>query len=193
MPISTIKSQSGLSLPEAIVAIAVLVVGLFSGILVASYGISTMTYTRHYQEANHLAAEGLETVRAVRDSNWLNKTAWTLDLAPGSYIVIFDSSDGRTKLQKNNGLAIDFGNLENTLSEETRVFNVTEPPETPYFTQDPNTVEARYATVFYRQVDITDTPAVGPIKKRIRSSVIFRHKTNYKVVQLEEDLYDWKK
>ena len=90
--------EDGLSLIETIVAIGVLVVGISGGILLTNNSINTMTFSRHLFEGNQFAAEGVEIVRSVRDSNWLKNTAWDAGLSAGVYRIEFDSILNTMKL-----------------------------------------------------------------------------------------------
>lgn len=64
-------NQEGFTLPEVIVAIAVLVLVIFSATNLVVSIIRTNSDNIHTITAYGLAQEGLEAVRNIRDSNWL--------------------------------------------------------------------------------------------------------------------------
>src|SRR6056297_883499 len=71
MNIDTRTKQSGVTLIESLVAMAIVVVGL---VAILSLVLITMSRARISKEqivATTLAREGLEIVRTVRDTNWL--------------------------------------------------------------------------------------------------------------------------
>ena len=66
-----IKSQKGQGLMELIVAMAVIIVGLFSvwALFFSNFNGEQEAETRMI--ASNLAREGIEAVKNIRDSNWL--------------------------------------------------------------------------------------------------------------------------
>lgn len=89
------KGSSGIALAESIIAIAIIstaVVGLLS--LLAT-SLRQAEISRSQFIASHLALEGLEVVRAIRDANWIRRppNPWNHGLAPRSdYQVQFNST-----------------------------------------------------------------------------------------------------
>jgi len=68
--------KNGLSIPEVMIAIFIILVGLsgISGVIskiIPVAGLSSL-----YFEASYLAQEGIELVRNKRDENWINFRAW---------------------------------------------------------------------------------------------------------------------
>lgn len=76
------KSQSGQSLIETIIAIAILTSALTAGLGLTIYAFSSFTTSQSQIVASSLAREGVEVVRMMRDSNWLADGA-----AGGSYAL----------------------------------------------------------------------------------------------------------
>ncbi|MBU1167101.1 hypothetical protein KKC60_01690 [Patescibacteria group bacterium] len=189
------NKEAGLSMMETIVAMAILVLGLFSGITLASYGINIMTYTRQYHEASNFAQEGIEMVRAERDSNWLSGSSWDQNLTEGYYVANFNTSAKQMELQKLLvGKQFDLSNIGTTVKPETRLYKNTDLATRPFFTQDVAYNTSTYPTSFYRQIQIIDAQIGGQNdKKIIRSSVVFKYKTDYKIVEIDEEIYNWKK
>lgn len=67
-------AQSGQSLIESIVAIFVLATGLSAGIALAIFVFSASSNIADRIVATSLAREGVEVVRGMRDTNWLQDT-----------------------------------------------------------------------------------------------------------------------
>jgi hypothetical protein len=65
------KNQNGQSLLETIVAIFLLTTGLTTGLGLAIYAFSNSEISLNQIIATNLASEGVDVVRAMRDSNWL--------------------------------------------------------------------------------------------------------------------------
>lgn len=84
------RCKLGLVLTEALVAMATLTTGVIALSTIINNAISTLAVSRDYMIAQNLATEGIEAVKAVRDSNWLlfptNKECW-LYLDPYSAAV----------------------------------------------------------------------------------------------------------
>lgn len=95
---------------ESLVAIAVFTVGVSTAVFVITQAISVGSRTRDRVIATHLAQEGIEVIRNVRDRNWLAGRPWTqgiddltnaclqwdsdydtISCSPGTY-VMYDSS-----------------------------------------------------------------------------------------------------
>lgn len=71
------RKQRGFTLLESIVAIAVFTVGVSTAVFVITQAINVGSRTRDRIIATHLAAEGIEVVRNIRDRNWLAARSWT--------------------------------------------------------------------------------------------------------------------
>lgn len=93
-------SRQSQTLLEAILAIGVILVAVFSSTTLI---VSTVTAGQSSEDkilAGNLAREGIEVVRGIRDSNWIkraqNITAvdWDTGLTNGDHIAEFSSSAG---------------------------------------------------------------------------------------------------
>ena len=88
-------NKSGLGLIEVIVALAVVITGVVSGLTLTSYNLDASVASQTRLIAANLAREGLEVVRSLRDSNWLAGNPWNSNIvAADKYrlIVQFDPS-----------------------------------------------------------------------------------------------------
>lgn len=113
--------QEGFTLIEAMIAIALIMIGL-SGVFVLinrSLGFHNLAF--HRLVAAQLAQEGIEIVRNLRDSNWLAGRAWNEGLNPGIYQIDYQSLQLTPYLDQN--LLFD---------EENKVFTYEKGRSTPY-------------------------------------------------------------
>lgn len=90
--------KSGQGLLEVIVAIGVLVTGVFSALSLMTSSLNAAKENEARLLGSNLAREGVEAVRSIRDSNWLTSTVWDAGLEGigGDYtgIVFFDWTNG---------------------------------------------------------------------------------------------------
>jgi len=91
------KSQLGIVLTEALISVSMLLVAMLILSSIITNAISTTKISKNFLIAQNLATEGLESVKNVRDTNWLvhtNHKCW---------LVISDECDGnQTNLTKEN-------------------------------------------------------------------------------------------
>lgn len=81
-----IKQQTGLTLIEVIIALAVITTGVISSLTLTSYNLTTVFASETRLVAANLAREGIEAVRQLRDSNWLAGYPWNQGIAEaGTY------------------------------------------------------------------------------------------------------------
>lgn len=80
-----LKLSKGFNIIEVIVATSILAVSLVMIYLVFARTIYFFPYIRSSFEAAYLAQEGLEIVRNVRDSNWVEGREWDHNLTTCSY------------------------------------------------------------------------------------------------------------
>lgn len=94
MLIRKIKTNKGFSILEILILISVILVSL-TGLISLSIGsIKSQTNSRNALVAVELAQEGIEIVRNIRDTNWLNLSSsdWNSNLGNGNYIVNYGST-----------------------------------------------------------------------------------------------------
>lgn len=88
-----IIKQRALTLLEVIVAIFVIIIGITGALSLINYTISGVLVGKSQIIAVNLAQEGLEIVRNIRDSNWIQNIAWNIGLATGEYQAQYNSDD----------------------------------------------------------------------------------------------------
>ncbi len=100
------KSKEAFSLIEALVAISILMIGILSAFILV---IRTLANTPHIQSrliAANLAQEGMELVRQIRDTNFIDSGEFRNGLVSGTYQI--DSVTRRLDLfEKDNFLKFD--------------------------------------------------------------------------------------
>lgn len=93
-----LQAWKGQGLLEIIVAIGVLSTGVFSAVTLMTSSLNATKENEARLLGSNLAREGIEAVRAIRDSNWLSSAVWDTGLEGigGDYtgIVFFDWTNG---------------------------------------------------------------------------------------------------
>ncbi|MCD6271008.1 prepilin-type N-terminal cleavage/methylation domain-containing protein [bacterium] len=78
------KNQKGFTLAELLITIFVFTVGILGIYLIVQNSYATVNYARNRLIAIYLAQEGIEIVRNIRDTNWLEGSTWDDGLPQGS-------------------------------------------------------------------------------------------------------------
>lgn len=106
---SALNSSRGFTLIEALVALVILTLALVPALIFASSLSATTSVAKNNLVAINLAQEGVEVVRALRDINWFNNSAFNNGLDDGIYRVEWNSNflialETNPPLKVNNGL-----------------------------------------------------------------------------------------
>jgi|SRR3989344_2217890 len=158
-------SQSGFTLMETIVAIGVIVVGLVSALTLVNTALFYVFNINDRLIATNLAAEGIEVVRNIRDSNWAQGggIAWNSGLDDGDYQLGYRSTSLRRYGVTGNPLLIDDSGFYNYVSGSV----------TPYL----------------RKISITN---LSGYEIRITSTVEWGRRGVTYTSSAEEHLFNWK-
>ncbi len=105
----TLNSSKGFTLIEALVALVILTTALGPALVLSSNLSATASIVKNNLIAANLAQEGVEVVRALRDTNWFNGATFDSGLADGIYRVEWNSDSlislgSNPPLKLNNGL-----------------------------------------------------------------------------------------
>ncbi len=103
------KLSKGFTLVEALVALVILTMALGPALILSSDITNTASVIQNDLIAANLAQEGVEVVRALRDTNWFNRSAFNTGLADGIYRIEWNSGSmialgANPPLKVNNGL-----------------------------------------------------------------------------------------
>lgn len=90
-----IDNKPAFSLIEIMAVLLIVSLGLIGVANLATQNIQAQTINRGNIVAYQLAQEGLEIVRQIRDTNWLNKRNWRTGLNEGTYCVDYTSTSLR--------------------------------------------------------------------------------------------------
>ena len=85
--------EKGFTILETLFAIVVITVGLVGVIGLIVYTISISRVSPDKVIAANLAQEGIEIVRNIRDSNWIEDVSWDKDIPLGNSVPIFTDSN----------------------------------------------------------------------------------------------------
>ena len=178
--INSKKRQKAFTLVEVLIAISILTVGILSGFILITKVLYNTAIIQDRLTASFLAQEGIELVRQVRDSNFLQ-------------IMNGES----TELKWRDGLEIDGSYTIESKAESggSVELNSVEPGEAPNFFYDSNTRIYNYnateePTTFNREIKIT---TIGDDNNEIRVEAIMQWATkriNFNLT-VEDHLFNW--
>lgn len=90
--------KKGQGLLEVVVAIGVLSTGVFSAVTLMTSGLNSAIENEARFKASNLVREGVEAVRGIRDSNWLQSNVWDTGLYGAGLdytgTAVFDGTTG---------------------------------------------------------------------------------------------------
>jgi len=160
-------TKRGFTIIEAIVAIFVITTGIVGVLTLVTQTISSATYSSDKLIAAYLAQEGIEIIRNIRDTNWLDPAnpPWNNGLGVGGYQADYND----LSLSAYTGIPL---NLEN-------------PPSNMYG------YGLGTPTKFTRKITISDGP-VSVNSLNIKVEVSWEEKGKPYKVEAQENLYNWK-
>lgn len=85
-----LKLQKSFTLLEVLIAIFALTIGVMAAFGSIAQAISAATFAKNRLIASFLAQEGIEIVKNIRDSNWIQNKNWNEGLNPGDYQADYD-------------------------------------------------------------------------------------------------------
>ena len=107
----TLELKRGFTLIETLIALVLITVAMGPVLILATSSINVASRIEHNLIAANLAQEGLEVIRNIRDTNWLNDRPFDNNLPLGTWRVEWDTVNGELLnegsnpvLKKNNGL-----------------------------------------------------------------------------------------
>ena len=85
------KKDSGFTLIESMIAVGLIVTGVVGVLTLVSRSIGFNGLAFNRLTAANLAQEGIEVVRNIRDTNWINGLSWDNGLADADYQLDYAS------------------------------------------------------------------------------------------------------
>jgi len=162
------KDEKGFALIEVMVAIFVITIGIIGAVNLVNYSISSVIIGKSQVIAANLAQEGVEIVRNIRDSNWVEDVDWDNGLINGPV----DCSSGCL-------VQYDSTELISFVDEPLKFYNG--------FYQYAGLDEDK--TRFYRKITIID---IGIDEIKVVSEVTWEERGRSYAVPAEDRLYDWR-
>ncbi|PJE69035.1 hypothetical protein COU96_01965 [Candidatus Shapirobacteria bacterium CG10_big_fil_rev_8_21_14_0_10_38_14] len=153
---------------EAIVAIFVITTGIVGVLSLVTQTISSATFSKDKLIAAYLAQEGIEIVRNIRDTNWLQSLSWNNGLGAGEY----EADYGSQSLPSFSGNPLNLESLTN------------------YYGYGSGN-----ATKFIRKITISEPNTVScPAGSclNVKVEIFWQEKGAPHKVEAQENLYNWK-
>lgn len=97
--------MKGQSLLETVIAIGIILIGIVPLVALTTMTARAGRLAAEQTIATELASEGIEVVRNIRDSNWLEGEAWNNGLSDGQYVIQFTTSPPNWNLQSGNWIS----------------------------------------------------------------------------------------
>lgn len=163
----------GFTLVETILAITVIGLVITAAAQLTQSSLNVGRISTHELVAYHLAEEGLEVMRAQRDTNWLKNYAWNRGLEQGTYTIQTNEAAGFNEAPWK---VIKVGGID--------------APETVL---SPTERYTRLVTLSYSEEVSTEDPTIKWEVMHVSSKVSWKEREREKVVTLSMDLTDWKK
>jgi prepilin-type N-terminal cleavage/methylation domain-containing protein len=87
------KQHNGFTLLEIIVSLFIVTIGMGGVFIIIERSFIIMSISESRLVAANLAQEGIEVVRNIRDTNWLEAQGWDSGLGEGDYQVQYDDAE----------------------------------------------------------------------------------------------------
>ena len=179
-----VNMTKGFTLMEAIVAIFLLTVGIIGVSILITNTISSTRISTDKLIASYLAQEGIEIVRNIRDTNWLEGAAsWDDGISVGDYEADYTNTQGFYHTCSFNPFTAncEYDNLH-PLRIDGGFYNYSGGTET----------KLRRRITIFDKTDLS-SPADGTIDMfKISVLVTWQEKGKIHEVEAQENLYNWK-
>lgn len=168
-----INNKNGFTLIEALVSMVILSLGIIPSLVVILSASNFSSSLKNNLIAANLAQEGLEVVRAIRDTNWFNSRAFDNGLTSPT----FDCSTGCIAEWNSNSLSSLSGNPQLKI-DSSGVYNYSTGTDTG----------------FRRKIIITKDPSSPGCncELKIVSEISWSERGKNTVVSVESHLYNWR-
>jgi Tfp pilus assembly protein PilV len=192
------KIQSGQSLIEMIIAIAIILTGLIGALALTISNLSGLQESSTRVVASNLAREGIDAARNVRDTNWLKNLVWDTGLFSGSdftAIAVFNPTSNSWQLNFNPNSVSDaaaklYRQTSNLYIQDVAPPGGTETLYSRLITLDP---------ICFNSTTKVETISGGSCGAgetktgiRVKSEVAWTESGRPHLITLENRLYNWK-
>ncbi len=160
----TNRTQQGFTLVETLVALALVASSLVPIFFLSSSSARLSQNIEHDVVATNLVQEGIEVIRAIRDSNWFSSAPFPAGLDDGDYEVEWDSG----------------------VPMASYVGRFLRIDDNGRYTYDPT---APKRTIFQRKVTIQ---RISDVELKVTSMVIWQERGAVRQIELEDHLFDWR-
>ncbi|MEK7078247.1 MAG: prepilin-type N-terminal cleavage/methylation domain-containing protein [Patescibacteria group bacterium] len=172
--------DQGFTLIEAIVAIGVISVGFVGALVILSKSASQAGFLRERIIASHLAAEGIEVIKNIRDTNWLVNRDWKAGLADTPNAIVSYNSGSVIIEADSSRWCLSYG-LDNGFYKYKHSYPC-------------NTIFKRHIVLTTKTMEAypweTDPEKLKYLE--IQSIVTWQEKGQIKTIQVIDNLYNWK-
>lgn len=168
------SKKTGFSLIEVVIGIAVITLIITAAAEITRSSIRMGSITSNELIANHLAEEGLEIVRNIRDSNWLRNQRWDTGLEDGDYTIEETSEENVPPFKL-------------TRKEESALALLASESGNNYV----RTIHIAHKQVVVSQANATDDEVTSDVIT-IDSTVTYPSRPERKSMTLSTTLTDWK-
>ena len=166
------RIRYGFTLLEVIVAIFLVTVGIVSAFALINANIKILSSSPDKITAVYLAQEGIEIVRNIRDTSWVNGKVWTEDLQPGNWEADYTT----TSFSKYESGAYNW-----TGFDSTDYLNISSDGFYNYTSSGTKTTFLRKISISYPETHIMN----------VLVTVYWREKDVRKNFSVEAKLYNW--
>ena len=168
------SSQRGFTIIESLVALAILSLALTPMLVVVTMSSRIATSVKNNLVAALLAQEGIEVIRAIRDTNWLNGqlfyTGLNEDAETGT------TKDGLVQYNTTGSLLPYNADAKLYLDNVSGIYSYDSSPSSS-------------PTIFTRKMSVTK---ISDAELKIVSEVTWNEPPRLKIISVESHLFDWK-
>jgi prepilin-type N-terminal cleavage/methylation domain-containing protein len=161
------KYSKGFTIIESLIALLVLSLSLAPIIAMTTLSSSIGQLIENNLVGSMLAQEGIEIIRAMRDTNWLNNQLFDYGLV-GTWLVESDTGPSKSPISASIN-------------------------DNPFLKTDPDTNLYNYTTgdetIFKRLVTVTK---ISEKELKVISSVEYQNRFGAKTITVEDHFFDWK-
>ena len=168
------SSQNGFTIIESLVALAILSLSLMPMLVVVTMSSRIATSVKNNLVAAMLAQEGIEVVRAIRDTNWLNGRAFYIGL----------NEDAETGTTKDGLVQYDTANSLMPYDASAKLYVDN---NSGIYSYDNNSGSS--PTLFTRKISVTK---ISNAELKIISEITWNEPPRSKIISVEDHLFDWK-